>query len=272
MATEYFQIYGQKPLSGEIEVRGCKNAATPIIAASLLTDEPCYIQNLPLVEDIFRMLEIIKGLGAKVEFQGEREVKIEAKNLDPSKIREDLVTMLRSSVFLLAPLLSRFGKVKTPQPGGCLIGVRSIDAHLVSFEQMGVEIKKEEKYYSLSSKHLSPSKVVLPEFSVTATENILMAASLLPGKTIIKIAALEPHVKDLSQVLIKMGAQIRWLEDHTVEIEGQEKLKGFSHRLIYDPVEAGSFIILAGVTKGDLIIKNVPLENLELVLFKLIMA
>ncbi|HOA47419.1 MAG TPA: UDP-N-acetylglucosamine 1-carboxyvinyltransferase [Candidatus Pacearchaeota archaeon] len=269
MPTEYFQINGQKPLSGEIETKGCKNAATPIIAASLLTDEPCYIQNLPLVEDIFRMLEIIKDLGAKVEFQGEREIKIEAKNLDPSKIREDLVTMLRSSVFLLAPLLVRFGKVEIPQPGGCLIGVRSIDAHLQGFQQMGVEIEKEGKHYLLSKKHLAPSKVILPEFSVTATENILMAASLLPGKTIIKIAALEPHVKDLSQVLVKMGARIHWLEDHTIEIEGQKKLKGFSHRLIYDPVEAGSFIILAGVTKGDVIVKNVPLENLDLVLYKL---
>ncbi len=269
MEEQFFQIKGQKPLAGEIEVRGCKNAATPIIAATLLTDEPCYIQNLPLVEDIFRMLDIVKELGANVEFVGEREVKIEAKNLDPSKIRKELVTMLRSSVFLLGPLLSRFGEVKMPQPGGCLIGVRPVDAHLEGFKQLGADIEREDKYYIVKSEHLKPGEVMLPEFSVTATENILMAASLLPGKTIIKIAALEPHVKDLIKVLNKMGAKIRWLEDHTFEVEGQKTLKGFSHFVIYDPVEAGSFIILAAVTRGDIIIKNVPLKTLDLVLQKL---
>jgi UDP-N-acetylglucosamine 1-carboxyvinyltransferase len=180
----------------------------------------------------------------------------------------------------LAPLLSRFGKVKIPQPGGCLIGVRPIDAHLEGFQQLGAEVEKDDQYYILSSEHLTPAEVVLPEFSVTATENILMAASFLPGKTVIKIAALEPHVKDLARVLVKMGAKIRWREDHTIEIEGQKKLKGFSHFLIYDPVEAGSFIVLAGVSTratpeasarrgGEIIVKNAPLKNLDLVLQKL---
>ncbi|HOK35254.1 MAG TPA: UDP-N-acetylglucosamine 1-carboxyvinyltransferase [Candidatus Pacearchaeota archaeon] len=269
MEEQYFQIQGKKPLAGEIDVKGCKNAATPIIAATLLTNQPCYIQNLPLVEDIFRMLDLVKELGAKVDFIGEREVKIEAKDLDPSRIRKELVTMLRSSVFLLGPLLSRFGEVKMPQPGGCLIGARPVDAHLEGFQQLGAEVEREEKYYILKSKYLKSGEVVLPEFSVTATENILMVAALLPGKTVIKIAALEPHVKDLSRVLVEMGAKIRWLEDHTIEIEGRKKLKGFSHFVIYDPVEAGSFIILAAVTKGDIVIKNVPLNNLDLVLQKL---
>lgn len=268
-SEQSFQIQGKKPLKGEIEVKGCKNAATPIIAAALLTDEPCYIKNLPLVEDIFRMLDIAEELGAKVEFVAEREVRIEAKNLNPLKIRKDLVTMLRSSVFLLGPLLSRFGEVKMPQPGGCLIGARPVDSHLEGFQQLGAKIEKEGEYYILKNKELKSGEVVLPEFSVTATENILMAAASLPGKTVIKIAALEPHVKDLGRVLTKMGAKIRWLEDHTVEIEGQKKLRGFSHSVIYDAVEAGSFIILAAATKGDLIIKNVPLNNLDLVILKL---
>jgi UDP-N-acetylglucosamine 1-carboxyvinyltransferase len=265
---EIFIIQGKKPLSGEIEIKGCKNAATPIIAATLLTDEPCYIQNLPLVEDIFRMLEIIEALGAKVEFIGEREVKISPRDIDPSKIREDLVTALRSSVFLLGPLLSRFGKVKIPQPGGCLIGVRPIDAHLKGFEQLGAEAEANQGEYTLTSKKLRPGEVVLQEFSVTATENILMAASLLPGKTVIKIAALEPHVKDLSRVLSKMGARIKWLEDHTIEIEGKEKLHGFSHSLIFDPVEAGSFLILSGLLGKGVVIKNAPLSSLDLVVQK----
>ncbi|PIU42550.1 MAG: UDP-N-acetylglucosamine 1-carboxyvinyltransferase [Parcubacteria group bacterium CG_4_9_14_0_2_um_filter_35_11] len=265
---DYFVIEGEKALRGEIEIRGCKNAATSIIAATLLTSEPCYIKNLPLVEDIFRMLEIIEALGAKVDWQGKREVKIEAKNIDPSKIREDLVTMLRSSVFLLGPLLARFGRIQLPKPGGCLIGVRPIDAHLDGFGQLGANIKKikgEICKYTLSAKKLTPSKVILPEFSVTATENLLMAASLIEGKTIIKIAALEPHVKDLATVLVKMGAKIRWFPDHTVEIIGKKRLSGFSHSIIYDSVEAGSFLILAGVVGNDVIIKNVPLLFLDLV-------
>ena len=266
---EHFLINGRGLLSGEIEVRGCKNAATPIIAATLLTDDPCYIQNLPLVEDIFRMIEIIEALGAKVDWQGEREIKIEAKNIDPLKMEEEIIKKLRSSVFLLGPLLSRFKKVKLRSPGGCLIGVRPIDTHLKGFEQIGADIEKEGEYYTLLGGHLSPGEVILPEFSVTATENILMAASLLSGKTVVKIAAIEPHIGDLSCVLSKMGAGIKWSENHTVEINGQKKLHGFSHSLIYDSVEAGSFIILAGASRGNIVIRNVPLENLDLVVQKI---
>ena len=266
---EKFLINGRGLLSGEIEVRGCKNAATPIIAATLLTDDPCYIQNLPLVEDIFRMIEIIEALGAKVDWQGEREIKIEAKNIDPLKMEEEIIKKLRSSVFLLGPLLPRFKKVKLRSPGGCLIGVRPIDTHLKGFEQIGADIEKEGEYYTLLGGHLSPGEVILPEFSVTATENILMAVSLLSGKTVVKIAAIEPHVGDLSCVLSKMGAGIKWSENHTVEINGQKKLHGFSHSLIYDSVEAGSFIILAGASRGDIVIRNVPLENLDLVVQKI---
>jgi len=269
---DYFVIEGKKSLRGKIEIRGCKNAATPIIAATLLTSKPCYIKNLPLIEDIFRMLEIVKALGAKVDWQAKREVKIEAKNVDPSKIREDLVTMLRSSVFLLGPLLARFGKIQLPKPGGCLIGVRPIDAHLDGFEQLGANIKKirgEICKYKIFSKKLVPGEVILPEFSVTATENLLMAASLIEGKTIIKIAALEPHVKDLANVLVKMGAKIRWFPDHVVEVIGKKNLSGFSHSLIFDPVEAGSFLILAGVAGNSVTIKNTPSLFLDLVIKKI---
>lgn len=266
---ECFSIQGGKMLSGKIEIRGCKNAATPAIAAALLTKEPCYIQNLPLVEDIFRMLEIIENLGAKVKWEGKREIKIEAKNIDPSKIREDLVTILRSSVLLLGPLLSRFGKVKLPQPGGCLIGARPINTHLDGFSQLGAKIEEKECEYILSCKRLVSGNIILPEFSVTATENTLMAASLLPGKTTIKITALEPHVKDLALVLSKMGAKVKWPGNHTIEIIGKKKLSGFSHSLIYDFVEAGSFMILAGLVGKNIKIENVPLFDLELVIKKI---
>jgi len=280
MEGDYFLIKGKNPLSGEIEIKGCKNAATPIIAATLLTEEPCYIKNIPLVEDIFRMLEIVEGLGAKVEWIGEREVKIQAKNIDPLKIKEELVTALRSSVFLMGPLLSRFKKVSIPKPGGCIIGARPIDVHLQGFLQLGAGVEIENEKYTLFAEKLKPNKVTLPEFSVTATENILMASSLLPGKTVLKIAAIEPHVRDLAMVLSKMGARIKLKEDHTFEIIGQKKLRGFSHFVIYDSVEAGSFLILAAIVnnkrvlrgkefKGRLIIKNVLLNTLDLVVEKL---
>lgn len=270
---DYFLIEGGKPLRGEIEVRGCKNAATPIIAATLLTEEPCYIQNLPLVEDIFRMLEIIEALGAKVEWQGERSVRIEAKEVDPSNIKEDLVMMLRSSILLLGPIISRCGKIEIPKPGGCLIGARPTVTHLDGFTQLGAKVKVIEtdlcEKYILSAKKLTSSEIILPEFSVTATENILMAASSLEDKTVIKIAALEPHVQDLSVVLSKMGAKIKWFPHHVVEIMGRKKLSGFSHTIIYDPVEAGSFLILGGVVGNNILIKNVPSNFLSLVIKKI---
>jgi UDP-N-acetylglucosamine 1-carboxyvinyltransferase len=226
------------------------------------------------------MLEIVEGLGAKVEWIGEREVKIQAKNIDPLKIKEELVTALRSSVFLMGPLLSRFKKVSIPKPGGCIIGARPIDVHLQGFLQLGAGVEIENEKYTLFAEKLKPNKVTLPEFSVTATENILMASSLLPGKTVLKIAAIEPHVRDLAMVLSKMGARIKLKEDHTFEIIGQKKLRGFSHFVIYDSVEAGSFLILAALVnnkrvlrgkefKGRLIIKNVLLNTLDLVIEKL---
>jgi len=184
-----------------------------------------------------------------------------------------LVMVLRSSVFLLGPLLARFGRVSLPKPGGCLIGVRPIDAHLDGFSQMGAKIKRVKgqicKYVLSTDKKLVPTEVVLPEFSVTATENIMMASSLIGGMTTIKIAALEPHVKDLGKVLSKMGVKINWLADHTLEVKGAKRLKGFSHSLIYDPVEAGSFLILAGLAGDDVTIKNVPLPLLDSVTKKI---
>ena len=268
-SEEYFLINGKKPLSGEIEIKGCKNSAVSVIAATLLTKEPCYIHNLPRVRDVLLMLKIIESLGAKVSRIGKREVKIECKNIDPEKIDKKLVKKLRSSVFLIGPLISRFKKMSLPQPGGCLIGVRSIDVHIKGFLQLGVKVKTKNDVNFFSGKKIKAGEVVLSEFSVTATENILMASSLLSGKTTIKIAAIEPHVMELSSVLSKMGAEIKWKKDHTVEIKGQKKLNGFSHFVEYDAVEAGSFIILAGSSGGDIIIKNVPLDQLSLTIEKL---
>lgn len=264
-----FKISGPNKLKGEIEVRGSKNAATPILAATLLTDKPCIIKNLPLIEDVFRMIEILQKLGAEINWLEKREIKIQAKNIQPDNLDEKLVCQLRSSVLLVGPLLARFKEFSLPQPGGCLIGSRSIDTHLEALKELGAEAEKKDDHFVFKLKKFKPVEIVLPEFSVTATENLLLAASLIPQKTIIKIAALEPHVQDLIAVLQEMGAEIKITGLHQIEIKGKKELKGFEHSLIFDPVEAGTYLILAGVTGSKFKVKNAEVFHLDLVLKKL---
>ena len=265
-----FIISGPNKLKGEIEVFGAKNAATPILAATLLTDNPCIIRNLPLIEDVFRMLELMKKLGAEIEWLSERDLKITCKNISPDKLDEDIVNKLRSSILFLGPLLVRFGKVVMPEPGGCLIGSRPLDAHFEAVKQIGGTIEKiSKKKYLFQLKKTQNREIVLPEFSVTATENIMISASLIPFKTTIKITALEPHVQDLAVVLNKMGAEVKILPFHQIEVQGKKKLAGFDHKIVYDSVEAGTYLILAGVTHSKITVKNAFKNHLDLVLRKL---
>jgi UDP-N-acetylglucosamine 1-carboxyvinyltransferase len=266
---ECFIVQGEKTLKGEIEVRGSKNAAMPILAAALLTKEDSVIDNIPLIEDVKRFLEIIQSLGGKVEWLGKRKVKINPENLDLKKIDQSLVKKLRASVLLIPPLLHRFKKFKLAQPGGCLIGVRSIESHLDAVSQLGVKVKRTPSYYCYNGNNIFPNEVILEEFSVTATENILMLASLIPGKTILKIGALEPHVEDLVVFLRKMGAKIKTISPHIYEINGVKKLSGVSHKVIPDPIEAGTFMILAAALRGKILIKNVRIDHLDLIIKKL---
>jgi UDP-N-acetylglucosamine 1-carboxyvinyltransferase len=266
---ECFIVQGEKKLKGEIEVRGSKNAAMPILAATLLTKESSVIDNIPLIEDVKRLLEIIQSLGGKVEWLGKRKIRINPKNLNLKKIDQSLVKKLRASVLLIPPLLHRFKKFKLAQPGGCLIGVRSIDSHLDAISQLGSKVKKTPTHYYYNGNNIFPNEVVLEEFSVTATENILMLASLIPGKTILKIGALEPHVEDLVVFLKKMGAKIKTISPHLYEINGVKKLSGASHKVIPDPIEAGTFMILAATLRGKILIKNVRTDHLDLIIKKL---
>ncbi len=272
-------IEGKSKLEGAIDVKGSKNAATPIIAATLLTDKPCIVGNIPLVDDVRKMLEIIKKMGAEVDFIEKRKVRIVAKNISPERLDFDLVNKMRSSILLVGSLLARFGYVRIPQPGGCIIGSRPIDAHLNAFSKMGVKIeefglkkngsRKSNVYHFTTKKGLKNGEVVIDWFSVTATENILMAAALTKGKTSIKVAATEPHVQDLVLFLQKMGADIKGSGTNTLDVTGKESLHGTEHSVCYDYVEAGTFILLALATKGKVDIKNVPVENLKLLLTKL---
>jgi len=267
---EKFIIQGGKPLKGVIEVRGAKNAVFPIIAAALLTKDECIISNIPLIEDVFRMIEILESTGAEVSWIDKRTVKIRARNISSSKIREDLVVKLRGSILFFGPLLARLGEIKFPQPGGCLIGARPIDTHLDAFSQLGVGIEKNGQSFLLKTKSIPKNRtVVLNEFSVTATENILLFSSLIPGKTVIKIADADYQIQELAKFLKKMGVKIKGAGTHTIAVYGAKKLKGVKHKLIYDPIEAGTFMIMAAATRGNVTIKNAEISFLELPLKKL---
>jgi UDP-N-acetylglucosamine 1-carboxyvinyltransferase len=266
---DYFEIQGGKKLKGEIDVRGSKNATTPILAATLLTREKCVLSNIPLIEDVFRMLEILESLGAEVQWLGKRKIFVKAENIQPEKISVEKVKLLRSSILLLGPLSARFDNFKLYHPGGCVIGKRPVDTHFRALEQMGVDIKQDGKSYAVNSENKRAGRVIISGMSVTATENAMMLAAGMPGKTIIKIAACEPHVEDLGKFLVSMGAKIKGLGTHTVEIIGAKKLHGASHEIIPDANEAATFLIM-GVAAGSKIkVKNAREEHLDLVLEKL---
>ncbi|MDD5397249.1 MAG: UDP-N-acetylglucosamine 1-carboxyvinyltransferase [Candidatus Moranbacteria bacterium] len=266
---EYFEITGGKILSGTIDVRGSKNATTPILAATVLTKEECVISNIPLIEDVYRMLEILQSMDVTVAWEGERTVRICAKDLDAEKMDLHTVKKLRSSILLLGSLSARCDQFKIAHPGGCTIGKRPVGTHFDALEKMGVKVSQDDSNYIIDTRGKKSAKVVLQGFSVTATENAMMLAASLPGKTIIKIAAAEPHVEDLGKFLVSMGAQISGLGTHTLEIVGNEKLHGASHEIIPDANEAATFLILGVATKSPIRIENAREENLDLVLEKL---
>jgi len=266
---EIFEIEGGKKLKGEIIVSGSKNATTPILAATLLTKETCVISNLPLIEDVFRMIEILESMGAVVEWRGKHTVAITAKDIDPTKIDVDAMKKIRSSILLLGSLSARFDGFTFHHPGGCVIGARPVGTHFDALRGMGVEIKSNKKKYSIDASKRHVASIVLRECSVTATENAMMLAAGISGKTIIKIAATEPHVEDLGKFLIAMGARIKGLGTHTLEITGSSHLHGAKHTVIPDHNEAGTFLILGVATGSPITVKNARVDHLDLVLEKL---
>jgi UDP-N-acetylglucosamine 1-carboxyvinyltransferase len=266
---EIFEIVGGKKLNGEIEVRGSKNATTPILAATLLTREECIISNLPLIEDVFRMLEILKSMGSVIKWLGERKISIRNGNIDPERMDFETVKKLRSSVLLLGSLSARFSSFKFYRPGGCVIGSRPLGTHFDALYKLGVDIRQNKKYYSVRSEKRKSGRVALLEMSVTATENAMMLASSLPGHTVIKMAATERHVEDLGRFLISMGADIKGLGTHTLEIIGRKKLHGAKHAVIPDANEAATFLIMGVATKSPIKVIGAQEEHLDLVIEKL---
>jgi len=269
-SAESFVIQGQKSLDGVVEVSGAKNSAGPLLAASLLTEQACVIDNLPLVKDVFGQIEILKSMGVEIEWLGERKIKIRAgKGVSPEKIALSLIGKSRVSVLLIGALIARFDEFKFAPPGGDKIGLRPITTHIEALEKLGARVEKQNEFYHFSGQGLRGGEIVLKEFSVTATETLMMAAAGTEGRTVIKCAAAEPHVRHLGEMLNKMGAKIKGLGTHTLEIEGKKNLKGVEHNVLSGHIEAETFFIIGAMTPGAIEIKNIVMSDLDIFLAKM---
>ena len=264
-------IEGGSPLRGSVEISGSKNALLPILAATLLTPEKCVIKNAPLLSDTYTMLKIIRNLGVSVEIDGS-VIKTRSGNLKKYLASYRLVSTMRASFCVLGPLLARLRKAKVSLPGGCVIGVRPVDLHIKGLKSLGAKIEIKEGYVCAQAKRLNGKHIFLGGAfgsSVLATANVMMAATLAKGTTVIENAACEPEVVSLANFLNKMGAKIKGQGSPRIEIKGVKSLSGAEYEIIPDRIEASTFAIAAALTKGEVTIKNVIVEHLSAVIEKL---
>jgi UDP-N-acetylglucosamine 1-carboxyvinyltransferase len=249
-----YRVRGGKPLHGEVTVGGSKNAALPLIAGTLLLPGETVLYNVPDLRDTRALLRVLDFLGADTSF-ADGVVRVRTEGVKSRPIPAEYVSQLRGSIVLLGPLLARFGVAEMSYPGGCVLGKRPVAAHIEAFLQMGAEDMSTDEVLHVQGK-LRPARVILPEFSVTATENILLAASLLPGTTTIELAAAEPHVRDVEAFIRAAGVEISGEGSHTVTVRGRKDLKAVEHTVTPDYLEAGAFAIAALVTKGKITING----------------
>ena len=267
---ESFLIEGGKKLRGNVRINGAKNAALPIIAGALLAEGPSVIENVPKLLDIYTMIEVISHLGAKVEFTEDGRLFIDPTGLDQYIAPYGLVKKMRASILVMGPLLARLGKAKISLPGGCAIGPRPVDLHLLGFKTLGADVHFDKGYIYAEVEKFRGNYIYLDFPSVGATENIMMAAVLAKGETIIENAAREPEVVDLANFLNKMGANIEGAGTDLIKIRGVKSLKGVNnHKVISDRIEAGTFMIAAAITKGDVLLEDINPEFLHAVIVKL---
>jgi UDP-N-acetylglucosamine 1-carboxyvinyltransferase len=258
-----FLIEGGRPLSGTVHPAGNKNAALPILAACLLTADPVTIENVPRIRDVEEMIELIVALGVEVEWKTRNSVRIWAADVSGTRLDPELCTRIRASILLAGPLLARFGSVDVPPPGGDVIGRRRVDTHLMAFAALGADVEVEREYRLRAPRGLHGAEIHLDEASVTGTENALMAAALATGTTVITNAACEPHVQDLCHLLCKMGAPIEGIGSNVLTVHGAKQLHGCTHRIGPDHIEVASFIGLAAMTGGDIVIEDAAVEHLR---------
>lgn len=264
-----FLVSNNGPLTGEVTISGAKNSVLPIMAASLLTDGTCILDDIPRLEDVEVMCELLRHFGSKISPEGKRFI-IDNKGIKNMPAPYELVRRMRASFLVMGPLLSRYGRVKISLPGGCAIGTRPIDLHLKGFAALGADISLGHGFIEAKSdKKLRGSSVYLDFPSVGATENIIMAAALAEGQTIIENAAEEPEIIDLSNFINSMGGYVRGAGTDTIKIKGVDSLKGVSHTIIPDRIEAGTFMVAAAITGGNILLKNVIADHLRPVEAKL---
>ncbi len=261
-------VKGPCRLEGSVRVSGAKNAALPIMAACLLTEEECTIKGVPDLLDVRTMVELLKVLGAQVERNGDT-MKIRAEEIKSNRAPYELVRAMRASFLVLGPLFSRVGSAVVSLPGGCAIGERPVNLHIDGIRRMGGDVRMEHGYVIAEKGEASGGSIYLDIPTVTGTENLLMASVLLPGETVIENPAREPEVVDLFKVLVKMGARVEWDGIGRIRVKGVEKLHGFEHRVIPDRIEAGTFMAAAAITGGDVIVEGVIPEHLDAVTEKL---
>lgn len=258
-----FRVSGGRALQGTIQPAGNKNAALPILAATLLAEGPCRIDNVPRIRDVEALLELLRHLGAQVDWIGPHRVAVDAADARPRDLDPVLSARIRASILLAGPLLARFGHVTLPPPGGDVIGRRRVDTHFLTFEQLGAEITLGETYHMEARYGLRGTDLFLDEPSVTATENALMAAVAARGTTVLRNAASEPHVQDLARFLLALGADIEGVGSGTLTVRGGRGLHGGDWSVGPDHIEIGSFIGLAAVTNGAITIENVRPDDLR---------
>ena len=267
---EQYVIKGGVRLQGEVSIGGAKNAALGILAAAIMTDETVTIENVPNVRDINVLLSAMEGIGAKIERLGEHRVKINGSLIHDLSVDYEYINKIRASYYLLGALLGKYKKAEVAFPGGCAIGTRPIDLHLKGFRALGADVDIQHGLISATAEHLVGNHIYLDKVSVGATINIMMAASMAEGKTIIENAAKEPHVVDVANFLNSMGANIRGAGTDVIRIVGVEKLHKTEYSIIPDQIEAGTFMFAAAATKGDVTVKNVIPKHLEATTAKLI--
>ncbi|MCK5081895.1 MAG: UDP-N-acetylglucosamine 1-carboxyvinyltransferase [Candidatus Omnitrophica bacterium] len=264
-------IEGERPLKGEVKISGSKNAALPIMAATLLTDEPCVLRNVPQLRDTKTMIALLESLGKTVEVAGDK-VTISATGKASHIADYKLVSTMRGSFCVLGPLLAKLKKAKVSLPGGCVIGIRPVDLHLKGLKALGTKIEIANGYVTAHARHLRGAHIYLGGMfgsSVLATANILMAATLAKGQTIIESAACEPEIENLTQFLIAMGAKIKGKGSHCLMVTGVKKLRGVSFRIIPDRIEAGTYILMAAATKSSITLRGGCFSHLMVLVDKL---
>ncbi|RLB07741.1 MAG: UDP-N-acetylglucosamine 1-carboxyvinyltransferase [Deltaproteobacteria bacterium] len=262
-------IEGGERLVGEVRVSGAKNAALPALAATLLVNDICRFTNVPHLRDVETFRALLENLGARLQWRGKGEMEVDTSNIKGVTAPYELVKTMRASILILGPLLARMGEAVVSLPGGCAIGARPVDLHLKGLEQLGAQIVLEHGYIKAKAPKLKGAQIYLDIPTVTGTENLMMAAVMAKGTTVIENAACEPEVEELAQILVKMGADIEGAGTKILTIRGVEKLRPVVYSIMPDRIEAGTLMVAVGITRGNVLIKGCRLEHLEAVVGKL---